>query len=274
MTKIISSPQNKEWKDVRRLLERKYRNREKKYLIEGVRHLEEAVGAAACLETVYYAPKLLQRSRGEELLTALYREGVRCVEVSDAVFSQMADTDNPQGILAVGRWKEADLAGMTAPENPLLVVADGVQDPGNLGTIIRSADAAGADGLVTLPGTVDIYNPKTVRSAVGSLFHLPVRQEDDIASFLAAVQAARMRLIVGDAAADRHYDEVDLSGRVALVVGSEAAGPGEPVRAAAAATVKIPLLGRAESLNVGVAASILLYEAVRQRKKNYSGAVT
>jgi len=267
MTKLISSTQNKELTAVRRLYERKYREQERKYIIEGVRQLEEAAQAAAGLETVYFAPKLLSRARGETLLASLRQAGVRCVEVTDAIFAQMANTETPQGILAVVRRTETDLAALTAPKNPLLVVADGLQDPGNLGTIIRTADAAGADGVITLPGTVDLYGPKTVRSAMGSLFHLPVWPADDTASFLSAMQAAGVRLIAGDAAASQSYDAVDLRGRVALVVGSEAAGPSEAVRAAAAAWVKIPILGRAESLNVGVAASILLYEAVRQRKK-------
>lgn len=267
MAKQISSVRNREVMAVRRLYERKYRLQERKFIIEGIRQLEEAARAAANLDTVYFAAKLRNRSRGEDLLVSLRQAGARCVEVSDAVFAQMADTNTPQGILAVVRWTETTVSEMTAQKNPLLVVVDGVQDPGNLGTIIRTADAAGADGVITLPGTVDIFNPKAVRSAMGSLLHVPVLQAEDAVTLLAQLKTAQVRLIVGDVAAAQDYDAVDWRGRVALAVGSEAAGPGAAVRSMAAVAVKIPLLGKAESLNAGVAASILLYEAVRQRKK-------
>ncbi len=268
---LITSVQNREVKMVRELAERKHRDAAQRFAIEGVRLVEAALAAEAKLETVYYAPKLNASDRGDALLREIEAAGVRTVEVTPEVLGRLADTDSPQGIVAVVTYPTEETE-LPFAADALLVLADGIQDPGNLGTIIRSADAAGADGVLVTAGSADIYHPKTVRATMGSLFHLPVVRVADPAAVITKLQARGFRFLIGDIDTELVHYDADYTGGVILGVGGEAGGASPAVLAAADAVVKIPLLGRAESLNAGVAASILLYEAVRQRRKTISPA--
>ncbi|MBF7083910.1 RNA methyltransferase [Desulfallas sp. Bu1-1] len=265
---MLVNKNNSRIKYVRRLAKRKFRESEGKFIVEGVRFVEEAVQARWPLELVLHTLGLAGHTRGKTLLEMLAEQGVPLLAVDDGLLAELADTESPQGVLAVAgipRHLKFDPEAWRRDGKDLLVLVDGVRDPGNLGTIIRCADAAGAHGVFIFKGTVDPYNAKTLRSTMGSVFHIPVISVADVDKFLFELQTGGWKLVAGDLAARRELYNCDLTGQVALVIGGEACGISDVVRRAAGERVRIPMPGRAESLNAGVAAGIMLYEAVRQR---------
>ncbi|KAF1085663.1 23S rRNA (guanosine-2'-O-)-methyltransferase RlmB [Sporotomaculum syntrophicum] len=265
---MLQSKHNLHIKYVRRLAQRKFRERERKFIIEGVRFLEEALKVNWPLELVMHTPGIAVQYRAGQLLEILARRCVPLLTVDDSLFQKLADTESPQGMLAVARVPEeleADPRIWAAQGRDLMVLVDGIRDPGNLGTVIRCADAAGAGGVLLLKGSVDPYNPKTLRSTMGSIFHVPLISVGESDRLLLQIPEAGWRLVVGEPGAGKLIHQCDLTGRVVLAVGSEADGVSGAVRQAACEKVRIPMPGRAESLNAGVAAGIMLYEAVRQR---------
>ena len=263
---MITAAQNPKIKYIRRLAQRGFRQKEKKFLVEGVRLVEEAFASDWRLESFVYTPEALQLDRSAQLLKEAENRCQQVLQVTPGIMAEISDTETPQGILAVLWQPEYALADVLPPgQIPLVVVVDGVQDPGNLGTIIRSADAAGATGVILLKGTVDLYNPKTLRSTMGSLFHLPVIPGEEAPNALEYLASAGVSLILGDPAGSTPIDHINLQQAVALVVGNEGAGPGNEALQFKHNKAAIPMPGRAESLNVAMAASIMLYEAVRQR---------
>ncbi len=258
---------------IRDLQRRKARSRRRLALIEGVRLVEEALAAGLEFRGAVVAPDLSRTARGAELLARLERHAVPLQRVTARALGQLADTDTPQGILAVvepRKWTAADIA--LGPGGVTLVI-DGVQDPGNVGTLIRTAHALGAAGTVVLRGTADTLNPKALRAAMGATFRHPVLSLDD-AAFTAW---ARTRgVTVWAAAADgaplhRALGEPGTGtpalpdGPIAVIVGNEGAGVRPQLNAVSGRRVAIPLAQDAESLNVAVAAGILLYEVTRGR---------
>ena len=263
---IITSKDNSKIKYIRSLQQKKYREREKKYLVEGLRFAEEALGYPADIDTVVYTPALMEGRRGRDLVAKAAALGLTLVAVSDTVFKELSGTETPQGIMAVMKMDEKPFApDAIADEGGLLLVVDGVQDPGNLGTIVRTADAAGVKNIILLKGTVDIYNPKTLRSTMGSVFRVNCHIWNDSLELAALFRDKGIRLYVASAGGGKTIYEADYNGPVALVLGSEAAGPGAVLTEQADSVITIPMLGNAESLNVAVAAGIIIFEAVRQR---------
>lgn len=229
-------------------------------VLEGVRLAEEALIAGVDLEYILYSDQLTERERGAAVLAGLLQRGVRLYRCTPDVLAKAADTQTPQGIIGIFRPRRWELADLGA--GPVLVL-DQVQDPGNLGTALRSAEALGGGGIV-LAGGVDSHNPKVVRAAMGSLFRLPVVR-GELAEALTALKAAGRRLYVADAAGDLTPWTANLAEPVAIVIGNEGAGPSQAARRLVDGIVTIPMAGPAESLNAGVAASLLLYECLRQR---------
>jgi TrmH family RNA methyltransferase len=247
----ITSPQNDRVKLVRQLQRyAKARRKQRQFVLEGVRLVEDAVRNGARPDFVLYTADVetwIAQAAGPELL---------CLEVTPDLMRDMADTDTPQGILGVFPWP--DLPIPAAPN--LIIVADGWRDPGNLGTLIRTAAAAGVD-LVALPtGTVDFSNPKVVRAGMGAHFRVPVHPLDwpDLTARFPdhAIYLADMR-------GEVLYDAVDWTQPAILTIGGEAHGAQDAIRALPHTTIRIPMVDGAESLNAGVAASILIYAARR-----------
>jgi RNA methyltransferase, TrmH family len=254
----VSNPRVKQWSQ---LLTKRGREEQKSFLLEGTHLTLEAFRSEAGLQTVLYS---LDKGIPEELAPFKDKGGAEWIGVSDTVLAKCTETQTPQGIVAVCRklpWSSTDLLNQP---NALVVAVDGVQDPGNLGTIIRSADAVGASGVLLGRGTVDVYNPKTVRSTMGSLFHLPVA-EGDLRELLPAAREKGIRLVGTRLGASRHCYELDLTEPVWLLMGNEGSGLSSDIEAYVDTDVVIPMRGKAESLNVAMAASVLLYEAMRQR---------
>lgn len=256
---------------MRDLGRRRGRERRGLALAEGVRLVEEALLAGVSIRGIAVAPSLEGTERGRALKDALDQAGVRQITVTAAELGQIADTEHPQGIVAIiepRRWSFADLK--PAAERPLLVL-DGVQDPGNVGTILRTALALGAAGVVALPGTAELTSPKVVRGAMGALFRLPClsASEAELAEWLGAnaveLWAAAMDGEPIAVALRPPFRPSADPPVVALVIGNEGAGIRPALLDRADRRVTVPMRGPAESLNAAVAAAILLYEVTRDR---------
>lgn len=258
---------NQRIKYIRRLDIRRFRDREKRFVAEGVRFVEEALASAWPVEALVYCGRVMESPRGEALLNKAASMNIDVIEIDEALFNELAGTETPQGVLAVVRQGTSALEDLPlAPAPALLVVVDGVQDPGNLGTIVRSADAAGAGGVILLKGTADIYNPKACRATMGSIFHVPVIQGLAASEVLSYLARHAIVTIAGDPRGERVISGIDLTRPCALIVGSESGGIGAALLDRVDEKARIPMPGRAESLNAAVSVSILLYEALRQRE--------
>lgn len=253
---------------VRRLLARPAtRERESSFVIEGLKVLRAALDAGVKPEAVYLDAAAWPSSaaNGSGLLERCWQDGVRVFELGPGVLARVADTVTPQPILAVVATRDVGWAALEASAPTLVVVAVDVRDPGNAGTLLRSAEAAGVDAVIYCDGCVDLYNPKTVRASAGALFSLQVVRGGPVAAALDRLAGLGLRRLGTAAHGGTTYSEVDLTRPVALVMGNEAHGLPAAVRAQLDGTVSIPLLGRTESLNVGVAAAVVCFEAARQR---------
>lgn len=246
---------------IRDLHRRKARDHRGLALAEGVRLVEEMLNAGAACKGALISPTLGSTPRGEVLRNALASRGLELVEVSDAELAEAAATEHPQGVVAVYQPRRWELGELTPVSRRPLVILDGVQDPGNVGTIARTALAFGAAGVIALPGTVDLTNPKTVRAGMGATFRLPCLHAEE-AALLAWLAAGRVALW----AATVEGEPVGVGAPpepVALAFGNEGAGLSASLLAAASRRVSIPIESAAESLNVAVAAAILLHAVTR-----------
>ncbi len=256
----ITSLQNNKVRRVRELQRRKRtRWRERRFVVEGIRWIEELLRANLLPHYVFYTGKACHTPRDQRALQALRVRNVPCYEVTPAVMAACSDTETPQGILAL----------LPMPENApparvtLTLVVDGVRDPGNMGTILRTALAVGVEQVLLTGDSVDVYNPKVVRAAMGAHLHLSMRwpKPGDLQADLAGCD-----VWLADAQGGIPYTMVDWTPPVALIVGGEAAGATTKTRALAPAAVFIPMAPVVESLNVAVATAVILFEIARQRQ--------
>ena len=255
---VITSVANEKVKYVRSLYRRRVRYRERHFIVEGVRLVGEAFRAGIVPALLFYSEGAGAIPGCHELLEEARKRDLAVFAVSARVMKALADTVSPQGILAVLPF--VDLA---PPPNPsLALVADRLRDPGNLGSILRSANAAGVGQLILAPKTLDRYNPKVVRGAMGAHFRLPIAALTwpEIAATLTGVQ-----VVLADVGGGQVYHEVDWTRPSALIIGGEAHGASREARELTAATITIPMHSEVESLNAAVAASVILFEAARQR---------
>jgi TrmH family RNA methyltransferase len=248
--------------------------------LEGVRLIEDAIAAGAHFETVAFTSSLETSERGLRLMDELQKIPCRGAHVPPQVMQAIADTESPQGIAAIVSRPFYELAEVFAEHPALVIIADGLQDPGNLGTIIRTAEAAGANGLVTTRDTVDAFNQKALRASMGSALRLPLVTDASRADVLKLCRERGIRLIgtrtspsrkpvIEDAARaekTRAYTDADLTVPLAFILGREASGIAEETAVDVDQFVYIPMSADIESLNVSAAAAILLYEAARQRQ--------
>jgi RNA methyltransferase, TrmH family len=256
---MITSPSNPTLKLIRALQsQRKAREKERLFVIEGVRLVEEAIRTKAAVRLALHTEDL--DPRGCAALNQLARLGAELHEVTPKVLAAASDTQTPQGLLAVVPFPHfATRSGHLS----FVIILDRLSDPGNLGTILRTADAAGVDAAFLAPGTVDAYNPKVVRAAMGAHFHLPMThiEWDEL-----RVPLSGLTVWLAEAHNGEPYSHVDWRQPSALIVGSEAEGPSDAARRFTPQRVHIPMPGLAESLNAAVAAGVLLFEAARQRR--------
>jgi len=255
--KDITSRENPIYKLIKALSQKKVRESSGLFLIEGTRLLEEAYSRGVKInyliinETVENVPNINQ--------------DCQILRLPNNLFKKVSDTVSPQGIIAVAEQVKISLADIILGANPLVVVLDGLQDPGNLGTIIRTSAAAGVTAVLLTKGTVDLYSPKVIRSTMGSLFQLPIVNGLDDGEAVKWLSRNSINIIAADLDSEEYYYSVNLKEPFALVIGNENRGANDIWREAAYKQIKIPILGSTESLNASIAAGIILYEAVRQR---------
>jgi RNA methyltransferase, TrmH family len=250
----------------RRLAKRSFRSADRRFLAEGPQAVREALARAGTVVEIFATAEA--RARHGDLLAVA--DGVRVHQVSGEVMTGLAQTVTPQGVVAVCHFVDVGLDAVVAAEPRLVAVLAHVRDPGNAGTVLRAADAAGAEAVVVAGSSVDIYNGKSVRASAGSLFHLPVVTGVTIPDALAALRSAGLTVLAADGAGDTDLDELadagGLAGRTAWVFGNEAWGLPQQTRTLADAVVRVPIHGRAESLNLAAAAAVCLYASARAQR--------
>ncbi|MHC1758362.1 MAG: TrmH family RNA methyltransferase [Negativicutes bacterium] len=265
MNRRIVSPDNQYIKLTASLRQKKYREETGLFVVEGTRFVQEALESSWVVEYAVVSEAHEGNERIRELATNLERRECPVLSISPALYKKISDTETPQGILAVMQQKRESLDEVIATASKSLwVILDSLQDPGNVGTIIRTADAACAAGVVLAGECADLYAGKTTRATMGSLFHLPVLKAS-ATQCLEFCDRLGLSLYVAGAEAEDMYTVADLTAPCAVVLGNEGAGVGDDFRRQAQLHLKIPIAGRAESLNVASAAAVIIFEAVRQR---------
>jgi len=238
-------------------------------VLEGAKLVNEALDAGVALEALFVAPGGDDTAALRPLVERASAAGVRVHGLGPGVLERVAATVTPQPVLAVAPWCDVDLGRLA--QASLVVVCVDVRDPGNAGTVLRSAEAAGADGVVFCEGSVDVFNPKTVRASAGAVFHVPVVRGGAPAEVLDRLGGWGLRRLAATARGGEAIDHTDLVRPLALVIGNEASGLPAGLVGAVDVAVTIPMVGRAESLNVGMAAAVVCFEALRQRRAAPAG---
>jgi TrmH family RNA methyltransferase len=262
---VITSPQNPRVKHLVRLRESSHRRRQERFLIEGTRELERALAARWPLESVYFCSALFHSESAFDLLHTIEESAAaELVELNEAAFRKAAFRQGPDGFLAVGIYQTTPLSDLALGDPPFLLVLEGIEKPGNLGAIVRSAHAAGVDGLILADAHTDPFNPNAIRAAQGASFHLPMAQADS-AAVLQFLEEKGIQPVLTTPAAEHLLWDEDLSGPVALVLGAEDEGLSELWLHSAHVPVRLPMNGVTDSLNLAATAAIALFETVRQR---------
>ena len=262
----IDSTKNPRIKSLIRLRKRSVREAERRLLIEGYRECLRAIEAGHPLRELYHCSDLYLGTGGNEskLADRALAAGAQLFACSEAAFRKVSYRDRPDGLLAVGDYLSLALDELPVPDEAIYVIAEAVEKPGNLGTLLRSADAAGVNGLIVCDPCTDLHNPNVVRASVGTLFTVPVA-EADTDSTLAWLRQHQIRGVATSPDAETLYFNADLRGPIALAVGTEQYGLSDTWLQQADLTLRIPMRGKADSLNVASAATLIMYEALRQR---------
>lgn len=265
MIPLIKSQSNNLIKLIRSLKSKKNRQKSGLFIIEGVRFLEFVIDNNIPVVEVCFSNELYDTNGGEELLERAFKMGLKITEIESKIFNSITDTKNTQGIIALVEFKKLEF-NKDDFKDKLILILDRIQDPGNLGTIIRTADAAGIDLVVLSKGTVDPYNEKVLRSTMGSIFSVPLLLEMELSSLIETLKQNDYSIVSSYLQTEDRYDKIDYSGSVAIVIGNEANGVSDEVIALSDKFAKIPIWGKAESLNASIAAGIIMYHASNSRK--------
>ncbi|WP_030669584.1 RNA methyltransferase [Streptomyces rimosus] len=271
-TPELISPRSARVAAARRLARRNFRGKERRFIAEGPQAVREAVAhrfaGERTLVELFATPEAAERHA--DIVGAVRAAGVPVHYAADATIAELSQTVTPQGLVGVCRFLDSPFEEILAARPKLVAVLANVRDPGNAGTVLRCADAAGADAVVLTDASVDLYNPKSVRASVGSLFHLPVAVGVPVEQVVAGLRGAGVRIVAADGAGaadlDADLDAGTMSGPTAWVFGNEAWGLPEETRALADAVVRVPIHGKAESLNLATAAAVCLYASARAQR--------
>ena len=264
MPEVITSPSNPK---VKRLLALQQKSSERResglFVVEGQRELQHCIDAGFEIDSVFVCPAL----NGSQAAADFATGQTKVFEVSPEVYAKIAMRESTEGVIAEVRMRERRLEEFALPERPLVMVLESVEKPGNLGAVLRSADAAGADAVLVCDPRTDLWNPNLIRASIGAVFTVPcvACTSQDAIAFL---NAHGIRILTAQLQDSSLYYDCDMTGGIALVMGTESTGLTDVWREAADAHIRIPMLGRLDSLNVSVSAAILLFEAVRQRKNH------
>jgi RNA methyltransferase, TrmH family len=271
MTEAISSAANPLVKRVRALGDRKHRRREGAFVVQGIQPVWQAVEAGADIEVLLVAPDLLRHRGALDMVDAQAAAGVRVARLTAEMFGRISDRDAPAGLAAIVHGEPATLGALAVPDDAVFVALHTVGNPGNVGTIIRTASAAGAAGVILIGPSADPHDPAAVKASMGALFTVPVATVESGDGFLAWADARGVTVAATSARASASCWEVSWQPPLALLLGSEGAGLPDELLDGADLRVAIPMTGTAESLNLAVATGILLYE-VRRRTWTMPGA--
>lgn len=266
----ITSTKNPAIKHACSLRNRRTREKEQLTLLEGYRELSRGHEYGMEIKEVFFCPEMFLGENEFALLDTLAASGAKVAEVPAHLLTKMTYRDRPEGLIAVACMKRHRLSDLALKPKSLYIIAEAVEKPGNLGSILRSADAAGVDGLIICNKCTDIYNPNVIRASTGALFSVPVA-EAGTEETLQWLKENNIKSLAATPHTDLVYTEVDMTQSVAIVVGTEQHGLSEQWLEGADIEVRIPMLGKIDSLNVATAATILLYEAARQRKWKTTG---
>lgn len=259
MSIMITSKDNEKIKYTKSLLKSKNRMKESKFIIEGYRILTLALECNVDIDYVFINEDFEMKNEHLKLLRMLENNEVKVYKTTNKNFKELVDTENTQGIIGVINFKGKNIEQSINSSQKFVLVLDRIQDPGNMGTIIRTADAAGVDAIIVLKGCVDIYNPKVIRSTMGSIFDMNIiqcTQEEAIEN----LKANSFSIVSSYLDTDNFYNTVDYNNKVALVIGNEANGINDELISKSDILVKIPIYGKAESLNAAISSAILMYE--------------
>ena len=247
---VISSKDNELVKKVKKLKEKKYRDEEDAFIVEGIKMVEEAIDENAKIQLIVICKEIMYKIAKHE-----------CIYVTEKIFNLLTDVKTPQGILAVigkkGKNTEIDYS------KDIIIALDGIQDPGNLGTILRTVDSANLGQIIISKNSADCYNTKVVRSTMGAIFRLNIIETDDLVDTLEKMQKNKFEVVVTSLDTTNNIYDIEYKNKV-IVIGNEANGVSKEVQNIADKKVKIPMLGKTESLNAAVATSIMIYEYVRR----------
>jgi RNA methyltransferase, TrmH family len=267
MNPDLTSLQNPKIKQLLHLRERHERNQSGLFLIEGYRELLRATDAGFAIDSLFICPELFLGSNEPALIQRLRDRGAKVWSCSQRVFEKVSYRDRPDGLIAIAPQKKGTLKDLeTQNPTPLYVVAEAIEKPGNLGTILRSSDAVGVDGVIVCDRCTDIFNPNVVRASVGTLFTVPTVEAEGQET-LEWLKRHNISILAATPHAEKEFTEVDLVKPIAIAVGTEQLGLSARWMEQADLQVRIPMHGVADSLNVAMATTLLLYEAHRQRKK-------
>jgi TrmH family RNA methyltransferase len=263
MNELISSAANPVVKRMRLLGDRRHRRREGAFVVEGIQPVWQAIEAGADVEVLVMGPDLLGSAAAARMVAEQEAAGVRVARLTAELFARVSARDGPSGLAAIVRARIPGLAGVQVTPHAVFLALHEIGNPGNLGTIIRTADAAGAAGVVLIGAAADPYDPAAVKASMGALFAVPVARAADPAEFLRWAAGSGVTVVTTSARARTSFWEAGYPRPVALLLGAEGAGLPDDVLAAGDLQVRIPMTGTAESLNLAVAAGLLLYQARR-----------
>ena len=261
---VISSKENEIIKNIKKLKEKKYRDLNNEYIIEGIKIIQEAIQENAKIKQIIICDDCEKNSNiSQEMMYEIAK--YECIYVTNKIFTSLTDVKNPQGIMAIVE-KNSSKEEEIDYNQDVIVALDDIQDPGNLGTILRTVDSVGINQILVSKGTADSYNPKVVRSTMGAIFRVKIIECEDLEKTLKEIKKHKFEILVTSLQTENSIYDIKYNKKV-IVIGNEANGVEEKIQNMADVKVKIPMLGKTESLNASVATGIILYEYVRQKIK-------
>ena len=258
---LITSKDNELIKNIKKLSEKKHRDQSNCYIVEGIKIVEEAIQEKAKIEKIVISEELVKTS---EILKEIMKEIEKydCIITTEKIFKTISQVMNPQGILAVINKNNEE--NLIRYDEDIIVALDDIQDPGNLGTILRTVDSVGLKQLIVSKGTADAYNPKVVRSTMGAIFRVKVIEVENLKETIEIIRKNNYNLLVTSLQTNDSVYDIDYYKKI-IVIGNEANGVSKEIQEIADNRIKIPMLGKTESLNASVATGVILYEYVRQK---------
>ena len=264
--KSIESSSNPIIKEIKSLYRKKDRWAKKRFIVEGINIVEECIDNGYPLIYIIYSNELLNVKGGRELFNKISSHP-KLIHITEQLYKEISNMETPQGIMGVSEFNIKSIHELSLKRDLSLLLLDRLQDPGNMGTIIRSADAFGIDGIIITKGCVDVYNPKVIRSTMGSIFRVPIFHEDDPVLAINRLKKEGIKVYSTSLEGSMYTYEVNFKVPFLLVIGNESSGVSSTIYSISDSLIKIPMIGDAESLNAAIASSIIMYESIRQRSQ-------